>query len=76
MFTSNYFDICTVDSCAKLCGVIIDAKRRHLYHTQHCIYYDQMLPDFRESLIGMVLDDFRDVLNPQAERIVNEVAAQ
>jgi hypothetical protein len=30
----------------------------------HCIEWSEMLPDYRQMLVAMVLDDFRTVLCP------------
>lgn len=61
----NWFDICTIDICAKMCQIVIPVERYRIYHSQHCVSYKEMLPEFRQALIAMVLDDFRPILNPQ-----------
>ena len=35
-----------------------------IYESQHCADWSTMLPEFRDALIIMVLDDFRAILNP------------
>ena len=61
----NYFDVCTIDSCIKIGQIHISSERRDIYHSQHCINWNEMTDEFRTTLIAMVLDDFRNILNPQ-----------
>ncbi len=61
--TDGYFSICCIRECASLCQIIISGERMKLYQTQHCIHWKDMMPDFRQMLVAMVLDDFRCVLN-------------
>lgn len=63
--TQNYFDICCVRNCAELCQICIDKERMKVYQSIHCINWNEMLPDYRQMIVAMVLDDFRSVLNPQ-----------
>lgn len=67
MLAGNYFDICTIKDCAKLVKLIIPQERLNVYSTQHCVNWSEMLPDYRQVLIAMILDDFREVLNPSKE---------
>lgn len=73
MLNSNYFDVCTIRNCAELTGLIIPKERFNVYQTQHCVYYNEMLPEYKQILLAMVLDDFKDVLNPQ---IVKDVSCE
>lgn len=61
----NYFDVCTIDACIKIGQVHISSERRDIYHSQHCISWNEMTDEFRTLLVAMVLDDFRNILNPQ-----------
>lgn len=63
--SQKYFDVCTIKHCVDVLQVPIDAERIKIYQTQHCIYWSEMLPEFRQMLIAMVLDDFREVLAPK-----------
>lgn len=56
------FDICTIRNCAQLCGLCISEDRMRIYGTQHCVYWSEMLPEFRIQLMAMILDDFRSIL--------------
>lgn len=60
----RYFDVCTIRDCAELCSMCISEERMSLYRSIHCIHWNAMLPDFRQKVIAMVLDDFREILNP------------
>jgi hypothetical protein len=60
----RWCDICAIQECAKLCQICISEERMLVYHSQHCIHWNKMLPEFRQLLVAMILDDFRCVLNP------------
>lgn len=60
----KYCDVCCIKECAKMCQICISCERMQIYQTQHCIYWKDMLPDFRQMLFAMILDDFRSILNP------------
>lgn len=65
--TQNYFDVCTINKCAKICQIVISSERMSIYDSAHCMNWNEMLEDYRKSIIAMVLDDFRSVLNPDEE---------
>lgn len=71
--SDNYFSICTVDSCIKVSGIIIQRERYNFYHSQHCVHWNEMLPEFREKFIAMLLDDFRSVLTYEEEKEIKEI---
>ena len=60
--SEKYFNICTIRECMKVSQIAIPQDRLSIYETQHCISWSEMLPDFRQVLIAMVLDDFRSIL--------------
>lgn len=60
----NFFSVCTIDACMDVCQIPIPRERYAIYRAAHCIHWNEMLPDFKQQLIAMVLDDFRQVLNP------------
>lgn len=62
MLAGNYFDICTVNKCAEVVGLHIPSERKRVYDAQHCVHWSDMLPEFREVVVAMLLDDFREVL--------------
>lgn len=62
----KYCDVCCIRECAQLCGIYIDSKRMQVYSTQHCVRWNQMIPEFRQTIMAMILDDFRSVLNYSA----------
>lgn len=68
----QYCDVCCIRECASLCQICISEERMTFYRTQHCIRWKEMLPEFRQILIAMILDDFRSVLNPSEVSVVEE----
>lgn len=62
--TDRHFSVCCISDCAKLCQICIDADRMKVYNAIHCISWNEMLPDYRQMIVAMILDDFRSVLNP------------
>lgn len=64
-FNSKHFSVCTVRACAEACGVVISQERMAIYSTAHCMDWSAMLPEFRQQLCAMVLDDFRGVITAQ-----------
>lgn len=65
MLTSQaYFDICTIKNCQQVCQIHIQKDRLDIYSSIHCMHWSEMLPDFKQTIVAMVLDDFREILNP------------
>lgn len=62
--TKNYCSVSTIKECADLCQIVIREERIKVYRAMHCVHWDEMEDDFRQMLVAMILDDFRDVLNP------------
>lgn len=60
--TENHFSICTIKDCAKLSQLYIPEERMNVYQTIHCVNWNEMLPEFRQMIIAMILDDFRNIL--------------
>ena len=58
----KHFSVCTIDECAEVSGVCISYERRKIYQTIHCLNWSKMLPEYRQMIIAMILDDFRLVL--------------
>lgn len=67
MLAGNYFNVCTVRDCSQLVGMNIPTERLNVYQTQHCVSWSDMLPEYKQVLVAMILDDFKDVLNPAQE---------
>lgn len=59
----RHFDVCTIRNCAEMCQICIAKERMQVYQSIHCHSWNEMLPEYRETIIAMVLDDFRPVLN-------------
>lgn len=64
MRVDHHFSVCAVRDCIKVCQVCVSEERMAVYNAAHCISWNAMTHDYRQSLIAMVLDDFRCVLNP------------
>lgn len=60
---NNHFDVCTIRNCAEVCQIVIPKERMSVYSAIHCINWNEMLPDYRQVIIAMVLDDFRPILH-------------
>lgn len=60
----SYLDVIAIKQAAAVCGIVIPYERIEFYRTLHCIHWNKMLPEFRQGLIAMILDDFRQVFNP------------
>lgn len=65
--TQSFFDVCTIRDCAQVCHAYISAPRMDVYKSIHCVSWNDMLPDFRQQVIAMILDDFRSILNPSEQ---------
>lgn len=61
----KHFSVCTIDSCRKLAKVHISSERMQIYNAAHCVSWSEMTEEYRTSLMAMVFDDFRTVLNPE-----------
>lgn len=59
----SHFSVCTIKNCADLCQVCVPEDRMIVYQSIHCMSWNEMLPDYRQTIVAMVLDDFRTVLN-------------
>ena len=65
---SSHFSICTIRECIEVSKIVIPQERMDVYHSIHCVHWSEMLQDFRQMIIAMVLDDFRSILNPNNEQ--------
>lgn len=59
---NHWLDVCCIRDCVDVCQVCVSSERMAIYRASHCIHWNDMDPDFRTTLIAMVLDDFREVL--------------
>lgn len=66
MQSDQHFSICSIDDCMRLAQITIPKERYDIYRSQHCISWNEMLPEFRQVLIAMVLNDFRSILSPNS----------
>lgn len=65
--TNRYFDICTIDRCIDISRIVVSKERYEVYRACHCMDYSEMMPEFRQNLLAMVMDDFRPILYPQSK---------
>lgn len=65
MQADSHFSVCTIDRCRDVCQVVIPIERYRIYSAVHCINWNQMEPNYQTQIIAMILDDFREILNPQ-----------
>lgn len=63
MKSDKWFDVTCIKGCAKVCEICIPEERMDIYSAIHCIHWNEMLPDYRQQIIAMVLDDFRSILD-------------
>jgi hypothetical protein len=64
MQADGYFSVCTVERCRDVCQIVIPIERYRIYSAVHCVNWNQMEPNYRTTIIAMLLDDFREILNP------------
>lgn len=64
----DWFDVSTLERCASVICKTINSNRMAIYNSQHCIHWSQMTDNFREVLIAMILDDFREIFLPKETR--------
>ena len=62
----KWLNVCVIDNCIKVSGICVSKKRYDVYSANHCISWNEMAPDYRELLIAMILDDFRELLDPNS----------
>jgi len=70
---SGHFSVCAIDKCAELCQVTISEERQRVYSAVHCVSWSEMTADYRQTLVAMVLDDFRAVLVADTDKGSNLV---
>ena len=58
----KHFSICTIDQCIAVSQISIPKERYDIYRSQHCVNWNEMLPEFRQVLIAMILEDFKPIL--------------
>jgi hypothetical protein len=74
MFNSkSSFNVCTVRECAEISQIIISKERMDIYITIHCMDWSEMVENFRQQIVAMILDDFRSVLSPQEEKDIQTI---
>ena|ERR1700749_2454565 len=61
----DHFFIQTIQRCATICHITISADRILIYKSIDCMQWGAMTPEYRKVIVAMVLDDFREVLNPK-----------
>jgi len=68
MFQPNkYICICTIDKIIKAAGIFIPQDRYNVYSMLHCVHWSEMEPNYRTTIMAMILDDFRCILKPETK---------
>jgi len=57
----NFFSICTIRTACRVAGVQLSSKREAIYEAAHCINWGDMTKDYKNCLIAMIMDDFREL---------------
>jgi len=57
----RWFDICTIRSACEVACIRLSSKREAVYSAAHCINWGDMTNDYKQCLIAMVMDDFREL---------------
>jgi len=57
----SMFDVCTITDACKIACIKLSSERRDIYSLAHCICWGDMTSDYKEMLIAMVMDDFREL---------------
>lgn len=58
MFEQRHFDICTVDQCLKVAGIIPPKQTYELLRTLHCVDYGAMPRELAEKIPSMLNECF------------------
>lgn len=56
MLRSSYFDICTVDSVAKMLGIETKRDSYNILRTLHCVHYNEMPIELRNKIPMLIAD--------------------
>lgn len=55
----DHFNVCAVERLAKMSEVIFSEEHQELFHSLHCINWNEMHPDTREYLVATLIHYFR-----------------
>lgn len=59
VLTQKYFDVCTIDTILKIMGTRKNCAAYDLLHALHCMHYDQMQPELRNSIPQLINECLR-----------------
>jgi hypothetical protein len=74
MFNGSHFSVCTINSCKGMCGIVIQQERMNVYDAIHCVNWSDMLPEFRQQIIALVMDDFRPVFGELSDEAITDIS--
>lgn len=57
----NHFSVCVVDKISNASNIHISSERQNIYGLAHCIKWGDMTDNYKQTLIAMVMDDFREL---------------
>lgn len=55
----EWFDVCSVNHLAKMNEITFSEEHEELFHSLHCIYWNEMTQETREYLMATLIDYFR-----------------
>lgn len=61
----RHLSVCFIENAAKMCNICIARERMQIYNCLHCMDWNEMLPEYRRTVMCMILDDFRSILQPE-----------
>lgn len=54
MFCKGYLSICTIDTIGKMLGRNPKGEAYDILHSLHCVHFDRMPKDLRDSIPGLI----------------------
>lgn len=61
----EWLDVTTITECRDIAQVHIPKEHMQIYRAVHCMHWNEMTTEYRQTIVAMILNDFRTVLNPQ-----------
>ena len=55
---------------ADMSNIHIDKTKMQIYSAIHCQKWNEMIPEYRQTIMAMILDDFRSILYPEENQNV------
>lgn len=71
MFRKGWLDICTIDKCAKLMGIVKGGQAYELLSALHCVNFTDMPRDLAEAVPGMIGEVLQGFSIPTTPNVTN-----